>query len=235
MLTSSRDVFEMPCKLSASAELPPGAARRAGTPRHGTARSPLGSGSKRQPAWDETIRSRWAESPESTSSHQSFWQEEQIILRESCFWRLLNCSWHCSESFNSLENPKHFNIARIFARRMTSSTTKWDPASAEPAHRRDTSLLPFSRQGGRMPRWSPGHLLCPVSRPWGSADTRPAWPGREPFPSRSWASPEPLGWVAAISPLLSTAVGPQHASSTAKHRNLPPVPAAPPGAIRRGG
>jgi len=35
-LTSSRDVFEMPCKLSASAELPLGAARRAGTPRHGT-------------------------------------------------------------------------------------------------------------------------------------------------------------------------------------------------------
>lgn len=38
VLTSSRDVSEMPCKLSASAELPPGAAWRAGTPRHGTAR-----------------------------------------------------------------------------------------------------------------------------------------------------------------------------------------------------
>lgn len=73
---------------------------------------------------DETVGSRWAESPESTSSHQSFWQEEQILLRESCFWRLLNCSWHCSESFNSLENPRHFNIARIFAHRMTEPRTQ---------------------------------------------------------------------------------------------------------------
>lgn len=73
-----------------------------------------------------------------TSSHQSFWQEEQIILGESCFWRLLNCSWHCSERFNSLENPKHFNIARILAHRMSSPTAKRDPA-----HRGDAPPLPF--------------------------------------------------------------------------------------------
>lgn len=122
------------------AELPPGAARGAGTPRDGPR---WAAGARGQPARDESGGSRWAESPEPTSSHPSFWQEEQIILRESCFWRLLNCSWHCSESFNSLENPKYFNIARIFAHRMTSPTTKQNPASVEPAHRRDTSLLYF--------------------------------------------------------------------------------------------
>lgn len=79
MLTSSWDVSEMPHKLSGSDEPPAGAAWRAGIPRH-------------SPCVDETIRSRWTEP---TGSHQSFQHEEQVILRESCFWRLLNCSWHC--------------------------------------------------------------------------------------------------------------------------------------------
>lgn len=34
---------------------------------------------------DETVRSRWTESPEPTRSHQSFWHEEQVILGESWF------------------------------------------------------------------------------------------------------------------------------------------------------
>lgn len=135
VLTSSRDVFEMPCELSASAELLSGAAGRAGTPRRATARSPLGTAS---PPGMRPSGHAGLSHLNLTSSHQSFWQEEQIILGESCFWRLLNCSWHCSESFNSLENPKHFNIARILAHRMTSPTAKRDPA-----HRGDAPPLPF--------------------------------------------------------------------------------------------
>lgn len=146
-----------------------------GTARHGPHSAAGASG---QPARDETVRSRWAESPESTSSHQSFWQEEQIILRESCFWRLLNCSWHCSESFNSLENPKHFNIARIFAHRMPSPATKWDPASVEPAHRGDTSPLPFLTSRGKDAETEPGSPLRTLSRPRGSANTSPTWLAR---------------------------------------------------------
>lgn len=53
--------------------------------RDPTAQSLLGCG-------DETSRSHWTEP---ARCRQSFWHEEQVILRESCFWRLLNCSWHC--------------------------------------------------------------------------------------------------------------------------------------------
>lgn len=112
-----------------------GAAGRAGTPRRATARSPLGTAS---PPGMRPSGHAGLSHLNLTSSHQSFWQEEQIILGESCFWRLLNCSWHCSESFNSLENPKHFNIARILAHRMTGPTAKRDPA-----HRGDAPPLPF--------------------------------------------------------------------------------------------
>lgn len=127
------------------AERPPGAARGAGTPRDGPRR----------------LRERAASPPGTRAAghlnlpalYPSRWQEEQIILRESWFWRLLDCSWHCSESFNSLENPKYFNIARIFAHRVTSPTTKRDPASVEPAHRRDTAV--FLTLGGTDAQMEP--------------------------------------------------------------------------------
>lgn len=82
MLTSSWDVFEMPHQ--ALLRLLQGCMESRDP--HGTV--PAG-------CRDDTIRSRWTESPEPTRSHQSFWHEEQVILRESCFGRLLNCSWHC--------------------------------------------------------------------------------------------------------------------------------------------
>lgn len=58
-----------------------------------------------------------------------------------------------------------------------------------------------------------------IPRPRGAADMRPAWPSREPFPSRSWTSPEPSGWL-----LQATSRSAQPwVPSTAKHRNLPPL------------
>lgn len=137
---------------------------------------------------DETVGSHRAGSPESTSSHQSSWQEEQILLRESCFWRLLNCSWHCSESFNSLENPRHFNIARILAHRMT-----------EPHHGMGSSLrgaspwrghfVGFIMSRGKDGGTEPGSSLHEVSQPWGSVDTE--YPGgslhhKPPSPLQHW-------------------------------------------------
>lgn len=142
---------------------------------------------------DESSRSCWTEPPEPTRPHPSFWHKEQVILRESCAWRLLNCSWHCLGELRFARKSQAFQQHQNICSQDDESHQKMGSGLCVPpcqGHFPSAFVTPsLSRE--KDAESSQGHLLHRLMWLWGLRKNPPCLARNS---IRSWTSPEPPGW-----------------------------------------